>query len=253
MCWKSVALRCTKSVRTTLRTSASSSTSSTLRPDRNGCAVPWSSATLASMSHGRGMYSVIVFPRRVRYRLRSRLGLLDEAIHRAQAQSGSAAGFLRREEGLEHTLLDFFRHARSGVGHDHRDKPIVRGTRILELAANRRRQRRHGLAAKLQLPPFRHRVEGIDCDVQECRFELAGVSQHRRTRRRRLHLDDDALVERASQHAGQRVQPHADIDLSRLKHLASREREQSWREPARCSEMPGPAACRRCCAAATSA
>ena len=80
------------------------------------------------------------------------------------------------------------------------------------------------------MPPFGHRVARVDRDVEQRGFELARIGQHDRAVRRDGDLDRDALVERAPQHVGERMQQGADVERIRLQHLAPRKGQQLARQ-----------------------
>ena len=152
------------------------------------------------------------------------LRLAHEAIDGAQAQAGAAAAFLGGEKRLEGALAHLVGHAAAVVGDRDRDEaPAVRAG--LGFAVDIARQRVAGPGAKAQPAAARHRIARIDRDIEQRRFELAGVGQAGRAGRR-IHVDPDMLVERAAQHVGQRMQQRIDVDRARLQQLAAREGEQ---------------------------
>ena len=130
-------------------------------------------------------------------------GLLDEPVHRAQAEAGAATGFFGCEERLEGAFLHLVGHAAAGVGDRNRDEALDRCARRVGFIANTVRQSGTSFGSKTQAATLGHRIAGIDRDVQQGRLELPRVGQHRRAGRRHLDLDADALVECASQHVGQ--------------------------------------------------
>src|SRR6185437_10165536 len=70
-------------------------------------------------------------------------GLLDEAMDHAEAKAAAGAGAFGGVERLEGAALDFFRHARAGVGHGQhdvlarRDLGMLRGVNRIQLHAPR--------------------------------------------------------------------------------------------------------------------
>ncbi len=152
--------------------------------------------------------------------------LLDEAVHGAEPEPGAAALRLGGEEGLEGALAHRVRHAAAGVDDVDRGTGVARSAQVLQLALHAVRQRGAAAAAKAQRAAVRHRVAGVDRDVQQRRLELHRVGQRVRAIGVDVDLDADALVDGAVQHAGQRVDVGGQVDRGGLQQLPAREREQ---------------------------
>ncbi|MNS68183.1 hypothetical protein D3C72_1014570 [compost metagenome] len=120
-------------------------------------------------------------------------------------------------------------HAGAAVGDGERDEAAA-GVGVAQFLAHGGGQGVAGLGAKVQAPALGHGVARVDGDVQQRRFELARVGAHGGAGVVGVDLDLDALVERAAQHVGERVQHLPHVDRVGLQHLAPREGQQLARE-----------------------
>ena len=102
--------------------------------------------------------------------------LLQCAVDHRQPKTGALAGFLGGEERLENTRLRFSRHAVSVVSDPQDDVCAWRHWRV---GARRRfveslqRGRQHQVAAA------RHRIAGVDREIDHRLFDLPGIAQNR--------------------------------------------------------------------------
>ena len=119
--------------------------------------------------------------------------LLGEAIDHRQAEAGALADRFRCEERLEHPRDHLRRHAGAGVGHGNRQvlprRHVVRARRPLI----------QPLVGGLDgdATAVRHRVAGVDAQVEQRVLELRGIDQRGPEAGRSDNLDRDAGADRA--------------------------------------------------------
>src|ERR1019366_5208186 len=153
--------------------------------------------------------------------------LFHEAIDHAQTEPAANARSLRRIEWLEGVLPYFLGHARAGIGYRKRDIPARQDLRIgggvvlVDLRLGR-----------LDNEPasFRHRVAGVDRQVEECIFDLARIGHDRGQPLREADLDLHSLTETAPQKAGHASGKCVKIGWLRVERLAAPEGEQPFGE-----------------------
>ena len=138
--------------------------------------------------------------------------LADDAKHGREAEPGAAIDILRGEERFEDPLADLGRHSLSAVA-DAEQRPAPRRHPIRK---GRVVPRIEGDHRDLQMPAVRHRVAGVDGEIEEHLLELDRVRLHQVDPPRRIDLDHDRRAHRLLQqrpvreHQGERVHKTAD-------------------------------------------
>ena len=126
--------------------------------------------------------------------------LRDGPVDHRQAESGAAAAALGREERLEDVRPDVLRHARSGVGHGEHDVVAglhaVVGLHVLFVQPDVGRLNR-------QLAAVWHGVPGVDREVHQNLFTLAGIEAHESQTGGYHRLQIDVLADQPLQHRPQ--------------------------------------------------
>src|SRR3954463_639408 len=119
-------------------------------------------------------------------------GLFCKPKNLAQAQSGSFARLLGREEGFERLGADFVRHPGAAVRHA--DHHILAGGRFFRRP---RRPKPCVAGADREAADTRHRIPRVDGQVEDGEFELSGISERLRDVAFKLRLDLDAAAQSA--------------------------------------------------------
>jgi hypothetical protein len=101
--------------------------------------------------------------------------LLRDPKHLRQPEAGSLADLLRREEWLEHLVKNVVRDPRTGVG-DGTHHVITR----YRLLGTLRRAKPNVRGFDRDRPTVRHRITGINCQVQDDQFDLARIGERQR-------------------------------------------------------------------------
>ena len=101
--------------------------------------------------------------------------LADDRLHHRQPEAGAAPLILRGEEGLEHAIAHFRRHAEAGVGHHQRD--VRPGNDVDVVVAELDIRERDGERAAA-----RHRIARVDHEVHHHLADLLRVGADRRDR-----------------------------------------------------------------------
>jgi hypothetical protein len=133
--------------------------------------------------------------------------LCDDPVDRRQAEAGAGADVLRREEGLEEAEASLFVHPRTVVHYLEHD--------LFAVVAGRNRQP----------SASRHRVAGVDCEVEEHLSDLTRIGCDRMEVRVELERDLDFFADQTSQHRFHLVHAIVEVDDARLQHLAAAEGE----------------------------
>ena len=120
-------------------------------------------------------------------------GLLDEAVHHAEAEAGALAGPLRGEERVEHLVEHVSRNAGPGIAHgDHGvaagpDVAVHPGIVLVE----------HDRAGfDDQLAAVRHGVAGVEGEIEDRGGQLIGIDDRRACLVFEHGFDLDMLAER---------------------------------------------------------
>ena len=95
----------------------------------------------------------------------------DDPVHRGEPQSRSLARLLRGEERVEDAVADLRRDAVPGVGHAQEKE----GFRLSGLAIGSWRAERAGLHPEGERAALRHRIPGIEREVDEHLVQLRRV------------------------------------------------------------------------------
>ena len=110
--------------------------------------------------------------------------------------------------------------------------PVIddRGCAYSRRAAARLARPASALAAStaiVSVPPSRHRVAGVDAQVEDGELELVGVGLGRRQSVRRVEPELDRRADRAGDQVAHAVDQRADVDRPALQFLPPREAEQA--------------------------
>ena len=137
----------------------------------------------------------------------------NDAIHVREPEARALAARLRREEGLEDAFARPLVHAGAGVAHTQHDE-VGRASR-----------------PDRQLAAVRHRITGVDSQVDENLFELDAVCPQRKRVRRDDRLDLDVRADETAQHSVDHVLHElVQIELVVARLARPRKREQLARE-----------------------
>ena len=151
-------------------------------------------------------------------------GLLDEAEHHAEPETRALADLLGREERIEDAFEDRLRNPRAGIGD--LDLDIVAG--IAGADRDGFADAEHHIARRQRQPaPIRHRVAGVDREVEQRRGELPAVGEGQPDVAVELPHDLDLLVEGRQQQLCELFEQGVDVDLGRLQRLLARKGEQA--------------------------
>ena len=149
--------------------------------------------------------------------------LSDKAVDLAEPKSAALADLLGREERLEDPAHHLRRHAFAGIGDPNRD--VITGREFRHRLCFRRSQL---LAAgrDAHAAALRHRVAGIDDQVQERGLELRAVDVGRQRPPIERHLELDRLRAGAAQHRFEPLDQGIDIVDLGAQGLAPRKSQQ---------------------------
>ena len=153
--------------------------------------------------------------------------LLENPVHRGEAEAGSLAELLRGEERLEDAGPRLRVHPRAAVGHRQAhvaaglDTPVLAVERLLEL---------HRERLDRQRPAVGHRVTPVHREVEEDLLELTGVGQDRADRRVELHDERDVLADQAVEHLLDLGDDLVQVEQPGPNDLLTAEREELLRE-----------------------
>ena len=149
--------------------------------------------------------------------------LFDEAVDHAETEPRPLSNVLGGEERLEHLVEQAAGDSLAGVAH--RDHDVVAG---LDLAAHAR-----VVLVEYDVPGFerqlaaiRHRVTGVESQIENRGRELAGVDQRRRGIVRQHRFDFDLFAKRRAQQPRGVDDQGVDVSVARLQRLPARERQQ---------------------------
>src|SRR6185437_4672503 len=141
--------------------------------------------------------------------------LAHQPVHLGKPEAGALARRLGGEEGVEGARDHFGRHAGSGIADRHQHAPFV------DWVAGRGDGERSAV---------RHRVAGIDAEVEDADLELIAVGDHDRRARVELHLDRYAGAERLVEEFVHVPDRAIDVDRAGRKLLGPRERQKLRRQ-----------------------
>src|SRR5450756_1547769 len=105
------------------------------------------------------------------------VGLLDEAIDHAESETGPLADILGGKERLENTLQNRGGNAVPGIGHLH---PDVISSGDFAGDANVTVVKNDIAGRDGQLATVRHRVAGVEREIEDGVVELTGIDQRQR-------------------------------------------------------------------------
>ena len=140
--------------------------------------------------------------------------LLHDPVHGGEPQPGSFAGFLCREKRLEDAGLGLLVHADARIRHGQHDVPT--------------RARFHHHVGRLdgQPPSPRHRVAGVDRQIDDDLLELPGIRLHSAQVGGEWHGEVNVRSDQPSQQFFGAGQDGPEIHDLGLEHLLAAEREQ---------------------------
>ncbi len=150
--------------------------------------------------------------------------LLDDTVDRREAQAGARARLLGREKGLEKAAERLLVHAGAGVPHRQLDE----GPRahVVGVALRLRPLDLRVLGLDGESAAARQGVAGVDHQVEEHLFDLAGVGLDLPEARIQIHLEPDALSDQPVEQALGRGDGGVQVDHLRLQYLPARKREE---------------------------
>ena len=151
------------------------------------------------------------------------VGLLDEAIHHAEAEPGALADVLCRVERLEYLTQIAGCDAVAGVGE--RDHHIFAGGRAVEGSDGIVLQFDVG-GFDAELAAIRHGIAGVQRKIEDRGRQLARIDQCRRNRFARLEVDADEFADRRFEKLHGVDDQCVDIDTGRLQRLLARKGQQ---------------------------
>jgi hypothetical protein len=150
-------------------------------------------------------------------------GLLDEAVDLAEPKPGALPGLFGGEERLEGALADRLGHSRAGVGDG--DLHVLPRTHVGILAAIGVVE--IGVAGfDGQFAAVRHRIAGIDGEIEDCGFELRRIGFDRPDPASADDFERHIFAERAAEKIRQPVEQPIDVDRGRIERLLPGERQQ---------------------------
>ena len=156
-------------------------------------------------------------------------GLLDDAIDGGKPEARALADFLGGEERLENPVDDAGRDALAIVAH--LDQHVLGGCQQL-LAEGRALLARDVARADDELSALRHRIAGVDRQIDDRLFELVEVGLHRPEIAPVLDVERHRLADDALEHADGEVRKHvAELQHLRPERLPAREGEQLPHQP----------------------
>jgi hypothetical protein len=154
--------------------------------------------------------------------------LLDDAVDGRKAEAGAAPDLLGGEEGLEHVGQGGPIHPAPGVAYGeggvaarcHHGAAVTRGRRCGQVGH---------LGLDRELAAVRHRVAGVERQVEHHLLQLARVRLHRPERRIELQRHPAVLAHGPAEHRHEPLQHLVEIDHHRLEHLAATEGQELGR------------------------
>ena len=150
--------------------------------------------------------------------------LFDKSVDHAEAEARPLIDVLGGEKGFEHIVQDRGGNAVPGIGH--RDQHVIPGSDIaVRAGVFLVEDDVAGLDG--ELAAVRHRVAGVERQIENRIGELAGVDQRARRIAVEHHVDLDVLSERRPQQIGGLDHQRIDVDLTRLQRLLAGEGEQA--------------------------
>ena len=154
-------------------------------------------------------------------------GLLYEAIHLAQAETGAMSRVLRREERIEGSRERLRPHANTGVGDSDRDVltghdfNLPGGVALVE----------HRIGCFYGEPSaIRHGVPRIHSKVENRDFQLIGIDARPPEPPGENDFNSDLLADRAPQEIGHFGDQAIDLDGLGIERLLARESEKALRQ-----------------------
>ena len=150
-------------------------------------------------------------------------GLLHDAVHGCEPESGAVTDGLRREERIEDAPLRLGIHSHSGVPDDDGREPIRR-----RRGARRGRSRGGGEDGRLERErtAVRHRIARIDDEIQNDLLQLSAVGEHHAGRGVAAIHEGDLGSNQPAQHRFGAAHDVVDLDRHRLQHLTPAEGEE---------------------------
>ena len=149
--------------------------------------------------------------------------LAHEAVDHRQAEARALADRLRREERVERLGDDIRAHAGAGIGHAERE--VLAGIEVALLGATVVEPFVGGLDG--DAPAIRHRVAGVDAEVEQRILELARIDQHRPQPARGHHFEGDRRADGAAEQILHAHHQPVHVGGLRVQGLAPREGEQA--------------------------
>lgn len=156
--------------------------------------------------------------------------LLDETIDLAQPQASTVSAIFGGEEGFEGAARDLLAHSITGVTYAKKD--ILPGRHLVIVAAVVAVQEGvEGFDGKLSAAG--HRISGVDCQIDNRRFELRVIDVHGPKPSGADGLDLYAFTQGALNELNDVGDESVHIERFWIERLAPREGEQSLSAPPR--------------------
>ena len=153
--------------------------------------------------------------------------LLGDAVHRGQPEPGALAHLLGGEEGLEDVRLDLGGHAVAGIA----DREHDVGARLdLGMGPGVGLVQGHVAGRERQPAPVRHRVAGVDGQVEQDLLDLPRVGLDAPGGRIERGRDLDVLADHATQQGLDSGHDGVQIQHARLQDLLAAEGQELMRE-----------------------
>src|SRR5260221_104387 len=161
--------------------------------------------------------------------------LLDDAVHRREPQSGSAASALGREEGFEDPLTRRLVDTHAGIRNAQLD---VLPWRDWQMPLPIVFVQRDVPCLDRQPATARHGIGGVDHQVDQNLLELRRIDQNESDRGREVQADVDPFDDQSPQHQLHAAYERIDVHHLRLHDLLSAERQKLPGESGRALARP---------------
>ena len=146
--------------------------------------------------------------------------LFDDAIDRGEPQSGAAAHILGGKERFKNVIQSLVVHAQAVIGNPHEDIGAGDEVRLFPGIGLIKSDIGSG---DDEFAALGHGVPGVDRQVQDDLFHLAGVSLDDRQHRFEIEKEFDVFTDEAAQHLFQITDDPVEIELLGLQHLLATE------------------------------
>ena len=151
------------------------------------------------------------------------LVLFNDSVNRGESKAGTLADFLRRKERFEKVAEDFGFDAATSIGDGETNEGTRAGFRIILGDFGRDIS---GAGFDDQLSTTRHRIAGIDAEIDDDLLDGATVGMNLRQIGTAIGFEKDVFADEFPEHCAGALDDFAEIDAAELHDLLAAESEQ---------------------------